>query len=249
MGKLDNFDFSKIKAYAIPLAIILAVVLLVPIFFVPQITRFREMNLELKKSQQRLAILKQKIVDLGKINENEESLQLLEAEKIVPSDKKVPYLLMGVNRIANEAGLFVSEMELNPGKVATESAKAATASASKSVTEGSQANKLPKDKVVFRLQLKGDLQKFKNFLATLEKSKRLLGIDSIKAEVNGDTYTYNLNIYTPFKTLESSGDIVAEPLPVFTSRHQSIFNMLAGFTDYMEEVINEGTTGNKDPFK
>jgi hypothetical protein len=233
MGKLDNFDFSKIKAYAIPLAIIAAVVLLVPIFFLPQLTKFREMN----------------FVDLGKINENEESLQLLEAEKIVPSDKKVPYLLVGVNRIANEAGLSVLEMDLSPGKVASDSAKTATVSASKSVISGSQANKSTKDKVILRLQLKGELQKFKIFLSTLERSKRLLGINSIKAEVKTNAYSYDLSIYAPFKTLVSSGDIIAEPLPVFTSRHQNIFDLFSDFTDYMEKEINEGPTGAKDPFK
>jgi Tfp pilus assembly protein PilO len=247
-----KIDLSKITAYLIPILVALFVVVFFPFFLKPQLDKIKQKNAEVKKSEQRLTVLNEKIADLSKINENDVSLKLLETEKAVPSDKKIPQIILGVNILASKDGLRLQSMEFKPGQPSTESAKAAstkkTGSSSSSNSSNSSVDQ-QKDKVIFTVTVDGTLQQFKNFLADIESSKRLLGVDKITGKsVKSQTYAFDLEVYAPYKKLQSSGDIVGQELPQFTRVSQSVYDILSKLTDLTNIFITPVETGVTDPF-
>jgi|GEM_PF-3828513 len=245
-----KIDLSKITAYLIPILVLLFVVVFFPFFLKPQLDKIKQKNTEVKKSEQRLTVLNEKIADLEKINENDVGLKLLETEKAVPSDKKIPQIILGINILANKDGLKLQSMEFKPGQPSTESAKAASTKKTGSSNNSNSSVDLQKDKVTFTLTVDGSLQQFKNFLADIEISKRLLGVDKItgKEDEKRQTYTFDLEVYAPYKKLQSSGDIVGQELPQFTSVSQSVYNILSKLTDLTNIFITPVETGVTDPF-
>jgi len=242
-----KIDLSKITAYLIPILVVLFVVVFFPFFLKPQLDKIKQKNTEVKKSEQRLTVLNEKIADLEKINENDVSLKLLETEKAVPSDKKIPQIILGINILASKNGLKLQSMEFKPGQPSTESAKAAS---TKKTDSSKSSEDKQKDNVTFTVSLNGSMQQFKNFLADIERSKRLLGVDKItgKKDEKSQTYAFDLEVYAPYKKLQSSGDIVGQQLPQFTTVSQSVYDILSKLTDLTNIFITPVETGVTDPF-
>jgi len=242
---MKKLDFSDIKPYAITILVVVVVILVIPFVIKPQLERIREKNLEVKEGRQRLVRLDQKIEDLAKIDEVDESLKLLEVEKAVPSEKRISQLILGVSAIASESGLSVNEMSFKPGLVATASAqKSSTSEKSQKLTD-QQENK---NQVTFEVSLTGALRRFDDFLSRLEKAKRLMSVDSVETKRQGSNYVFNVTISAPFKALESSGDIIADPVPAFTELHQRVFSFLSQLKDYTSITIPALPTGVTNPF-
>jgi Tfp pilus assembly protein PilO len=242
-----KIDLSKITAYLIPILVVLFVVVFFPFFLKPQLDKIKQKNEEVKKNEQRLTVLNEKIAGLEKINENDVSLKLLEAEKAVPSDKKIPQIILGINILASKNGLKLQSMEFKPGQPSTESAKAAS---TKKTDNSKSSEDKQKDNVTFTVILNGNMQQFKNFLADIERSKRLLGVDKItgKKDEKSQTYVFDLEVYAPYKKLQSSGDIVGQQLPQFTTVSQSVYDILSKLTDLTNIFITPVETGVTDPF-
>ena len=245
-----KIDFSKITAYLIPILVLLFVIVFFPFFLKPQLDKIKQKNIEVKKSEQRLTVLNEKIADLSKIDENEVSLKLLEAEKAVPSDKKIPQIILGINILASRNGLKLQSMAFKPGQPSTESAKAASTKKTATSNSSNSSVDQQKDKVTFTVDVDGSLQQFKNFLADIERSKRLLGVDKItgKSDEKTQTYAFDLEVYAPYKKLQSSGDIVGQELPQFTTVSQSVYDILSKLTDLTNIFITPVETGVTDPF-
>jgi len=256
---------SLFRAYITSGLVILVIILIVPLVLLPQLSKIKEKNLEVKKGQERLERLNKKIAALDEIDESEESLQLFEVEKAVPSDKKLAELIIGVRNLAGQAGLRIMDMNFKPGKVST--AAAAPKQTKATTSPPSLPSGQQEDKLTFTTKLEGDqdvgLDQIKNFLTSLEKAKRLLGVNSIMTSRNesDQTYSFDLEVVTPVKPVKSCNeeatvkgttacpDIVAEPLPPYTSVHQQIFDILAKFVDYTNIVVPLVPTGVDDPFK
>src|SRR3989344_660455 len=197
---MKNTDFSAFKVYVVPIFVLLTIILLVPLVLMPQLSRIRAKNLEIKRANARLEALKSKVAALGAIDENDESLKLIEMEKVVPSGKELANLVVGVRSLAAASSLKVAELTFNPGKVVSASA---SLSAAKKVTARATAPKKEeqKDKLVFSLKLKGALENLNKLLKKMEGVRRLMGISNLKIDQDeGDeAYEFDLQIETPFK--------------------------------------------------
>jgi len=241
---------SPFRVYIVPLMVLLTIVLLVPFVLMPQISAIKEKNLEIKKGTERLKALEDKIEALQAIDENSESLKLIEMEKIVPSGKDLAQLVVGVRSLAAVSELKVADMVFEPGKVAT---GAATVSASKKAKaeEGKAKKEEPKDKITFTLSLEGKLTGFKTFLEKIERAKRLLGISLIelKKEEDEKYYTFDLNVLAPFKGVTRQKDTISSPLPVLTKKHLEIYDFITNFINYTNVSIPLVPKGLKDPFR
>jgi hypothetical protein len=216
----------------------------------PQLDRIRDKNVEVTQRQERLSALNEKIDALALIDENEESVKLLEMEEVVPSSKELARLVIGVRSLAGQSGLAVVEMELSPGRVATQSA---TVSASKKakIAQAEKAKEEDKNKTSFELSLRAKkINQIQKFLKKIEKAKRLLGIETIgiKLEEKG-VYVFNMELVAPFREVKSSGDVVAEPLPTLTSAHETVFDYVTKFVNYTNVAIKKVRTGVSNPFR
>ena len=247
---MKNTDFSAFKVYVVPIFVLLTIILLVPLVLMPQLSRIRAKNLEIKRANARLEALKSKVAALGAIDENDESLKLIEMEKVVPSGKELANLVVGVRSLAAASSLKVAELTFNPGKVVSASA---TISASKKVKARATAPKKeePKDKLVFSLKLKGALENLNKLLKKMEGVRRLMGISNLKiAQDEGDeAYEFDLQIETPFKGIDSKGDIVAKALPELTTDHISTYDFVTSLENLTDISIPLVPKGVKDPFR
>jgi len=154
--------------------------------------------------------------------------------------------VVGVRSLASGSNLSVIGMELSPGRVSTQSA---TLSASKRTR--SELSQKENAGLTFSLSLKGKkLQDFLKFFSNIEKAKRLLGIESVQlSKEDESTYKFDFEVAAPFKEIKSSGDAIASPLPEFTNRHQSIYDLVITFINYTNVAVQKVKTGIKDPFK
>lgn len=245
-----NSKLSALKIYIVPILVIVTIVLLVPLVLMPQLENIKEKNVELKKATEGLESLKTKLAALNAIDENDESLKLIEMETVVPSGKELAQIVVGVRSIAAQSNLFVAEMVFKPGKVATGSA---TASAAKKVKadQAKTDKEEDKDKLTFSTILRGSLSNVNKFLGRIEKAKRLLGISIIetKKEEKANSYSFDFEIAAPFTQVEPKADIVSAPLPELTSEHLAVYDFVTGFTSYTNVSIPQVPTGVKDPFR
>ncbi|MDP2720381.1 MAG: hypothetical protein Q8O75_00260 [bacterium] len=246
---MKNTNLSPIKIYIVPVLVLVTTVLLVPLVFMPQLARIKDKNLTVKRGNDRLTALNNKIRALGAIDENEESLKLIEMENVVPSEKNLDQLIVGVRNLAAQSDLKVIEFKLKPGKVATSSATGAATKKSKTTTPTAKKQE-EKDKTTFTLSLNGELANINKFLDQIEKVKRLLGINVIttKRETSG-TYLFDFEVFTPFKGVKSQGDVVAASLPSLTTEHLGIYNFVVKLENYTNVSIPLVPKGVTDPFK
>jgi Tfp pilus assembly protein PilO len=188
---------------------------------------------------------------LKSIDETNESLKLIEMEKIIPGGKELAQLVVGVRNLAARSNLKVAEMKFEPGKVATTSA---TASATKrEKAEAAKENKSlkeeQKDKLIFSLALKGKLNRINKFLTRIEKAKRLLGVRKIEITQEEKVYKLDFEIFSPFTDREEEADIVSAPLPVLTALHNRTYEFVNKFDNLTNITIPLVPKGVKNPFK
>ena len=246
---MKNTNLSPVRIYIVPVLVLVTTVLLVPLVFMPQLARIKDKNLTVKRGNDRLTALNNKIKVLEAIDENDESLKLIEMENVVPSEKNLDQLVVGVRNLAAQSDLKVIEFKLKPGKVATSSATTSATKKSKQAA-AKVKNKEEKDKTTFTLLLNGDLANINKFLAKIEKAKRLLGINVIatKRETSG-AHLFDFEVFTPFRGAKSQGDVVAASLPALKPEHLEIYDFVIQLENYTNVSIPLVPKGVTDPFK
>lgn len=250
---MKDGDVSIIKAYLIPILVLIIVVLIIPLVLVPQLDRIRDKNIEVKQGRERLENLNRKIADLTLVDENEESLKLIEVEKALPASKKLAPLIVGINNLAVESSLSVEEMEFKPGKVATSSATpSAISKSAKAKLNADGSTKDDEGSLTFIVKLNGKFADIKKFFSKLEVAKRLLGINTVNSSFNEELkeHKFELEIAAPFEPISSEGDVLGQPLPAYTSAYESTFNfIISKLKDYTTKKLKNVPTGVKNPFK
>jgi Tfp pilus assembly protein PilO len=245
-------DTSILRAYIIPVLVVLLVVLLVPFVLLPQIESIREKNLEVEEGRERLERLNQKIDALELVDETAESLKLLETEKAIPANKKIATLIVGIRSMAVESKLSIREMNFKPGKVATQSATVSAMSKKTKAKIREADSEENKDSLLFVVKLRGKLDSVKKFLSKLEKAKRLMEVDTLSSTQDEDEpskHLVEISIRAPFKQIKSGGDVVSDPLPLLTKVHDAVFTFLVNLKDYTNKKLPSVPTGVPNPFK
>src|SRR3990167_11314451 len=105
---MKNVNLSPIRLYIVPVLVVLSIILLVPLVLMPQLDQIKEKNIEVKKGQERLDVLNTKLESLAAIDEDEESIKLIEAEQVVPSGKDLAALVVGVRILSGQANFQVA---------------------------------------------------------------------------------------------------------------------------------------------
>ncbi len=249
---MKNKLVEQLQGYIIPVGSIAVVIAMVPLFLMPQLNRIADASKVINKNQNRLDTIEKKASDLDKLAQNRDSLnkKLKIVEQALPVDKAVAPLVSGIQQLAISSGLTVKSLKIQPGKVATGSAKpvaaqAAAASPIALVPSGSS--------VVFQINLGGDTAGFRRFLTTLESAKRILVLQSFKSSsTDGVGYSFEVFLQAPYSTLPKiSSDQVGEALPTLTVANENLISDLdsSQFHDVTQTQFPTGPTGVKDPFQ
>ena len=259
---MDSNSFGKLKTYFVQLLSIVVVVTLVPSVVLPQFKKISDNLAVVSQNNDRLAALENKADALEDLSRAQDTLDknLAIAESALPIEKDVARLVRGVQNVAVANGLEVSKVEIKPGKTATESATTANTNSSSAQnsqtaasTTQSLAEAVSKSELIFELTLRGNLAAFQGFLKSVEGTKRLLLLSSLKSASNsGSDYTFNVVINAPFGPLPKiSQDQLAKALAELSTSNQKLLQDLESsvFKNVTNEPLPTGPTGTTDPFK
>lgn len=260
MQEKTNLKFNtqvndQVKSVGVPLISIIVVVLLVIFAIFPLWSKVSGKQNELSARKKTLALLTVKENDLNKLDSSKIASQFQHAEAALPSGKEVPSLLVGLSRLYQDQGLQLSALKLTPGNVATSEA------APKSLGQSTNASPVvggniglgnqifPKDKRLdFDLVLGGTLEQARGFLKTLEKSVRLMVVNSFSfANSKTSSSGITLKITAPFDPAPPLPTDFSEPLPKLTLDDEKYLNIVSSYTPLTTPFTNlfiGNTTGN-----
>ncbi len=256
---MKTSSFEKIKNYLVPVLSMIAVVVMIPIFIMPQLNKIAEASKILNKNQKRLDLIEKKATDLEKLSEKKDSLeQKIEIiEQALPVDKSVAPLVSGIQQLAITSGLSVESFKIVPGKTATDSAKPVsnTQAAAPSTGAGAVQKVAPSStekNLIFQITLVGGTKPYKTFLSTLEKAKRILVLDEFQSTSDdGALFKFVVFLQAPYAPLPKiSSDQVGEPLPSLSEANEKLIKALDSpeFQDVTQSQITPGPTGVVNPF-
>lgn len=255
--KVNSEVSDQIKAFGVPLISVTAVVLLVIFAIFPLWEKVSAKQTELTDRRKVLEALTTKENDLNKLDTSKITDQFQHAEAALPSGKEVPSLLVGLSRLYQDQGLQLTALKLTPGNVASEEAtlndgtKSTNASPVVGGNVGIGNQIFPKDKRLdFDLVLSGTVEQARGFLKTLEKSVRLMVVNSFTfASSKTAAPTISLKITAPFDPAPPLPTDFSVPLPALTADDEKYLNLVSTYTPLTTPFTNS-FTGNSsgNPF-
>lgn len=259
--KLSTQVSPELKAFSVPVVSILVVVLVVVFAILPLWKKVSAKQTQLNQDKKTLELLTLKEEELKKLDANKVNEQFQHAEVALPSAKEVPALLVGLSRLYQDQGLNLTALKIVPGSVATESAAPKDLAATANATPLSQAkvgvgNQIfPKNRRLdFDIVLSGTLEQALGFLKTMEKSVRLMTVNSFAfASSRSLSPTITLNMSAPFEPFPPLPKDYSDPLPRLTSTDQDVLNKVSSYTPvttaFSGAVTNAPTNNNtNNPF-
>ncbi len=120
-----NFKSLIINRRYLLFSMAIALVSLIVIFsgITSQINNIFDLRREIKVGQEKVAVLRQKTIDLENIEAREAYKSQDLVNKILPSKKPLLELLTSLNTVASQNNVIFVDLSLSPGKIASESAE------------------------------------------------------------------------------------------------------------------------------
>lgn len=245
-------NFERYNFYLIPFLTLLTVVLVS--FFVdkPAILTILETYREMESRILRKEKIKEKLNSLESLDEMALRSKITKTMAAVPAEKQVPGLLSGLERLANEASASIEGFTINPGKISTVSGMTATSSG-----EAVQSSTLIAEQKTggmgvldFQINLVGNYEALKAFLAKMENVNRIFSIDHVSFSTKGETeeiLTTNLKMKTYYLPLSMYLGDVIEPVNLLMPEEEKTFGKISSFEIYTFPPAL-GQTGKINPF-
>lgn len=235
-------------AYAIAGVVAALVVILAGI--IPQIQGTIELVQQLETEKPKLESLKQKLVELDQIQFTPEYSQISIVNTALPSKKPLLELLMSLQSIAASNQVLVTELQLNPGDIATSSATAQMGAATGTTittaptptpapagATGTGANSgLAVGSLTLGMTVKGTQAQVQSFLTMLEKATPFTTITQLSVErikdTNGQTNTMEARVKTDtsFFTQPITAALEA-PLPQLSDEERQVLSSISAFVE------------------
>jgi Tfp pilus assembly protein PilO len=205
-------------------ALVFMVVVVGSLFvLLPQSTQLKESMENIEKTQQQLNQAQAKISEISQIDVTQ--LNRLEnlAANALPEHKPYFEALVTLQQLAAETGIFLQDFKLDPGSLATESAKKTAISPDGSV------------KMSTKLSIMGTTESVSQFVERLQQSLPLVTITSISiGQNNNEEETdrrqadLSLDLYYA-GPLPDKGKLSYEPLSQISESQQAVFDLLANY--------------------
>ena len=216
-----------VSAVALGLA---AVILLA--LSVSQISAIFETNRQLSREQEKIQQLNIKAQALEELKFSPEFAQAARINEVLPSKKPLLELLNNLNSVANETQVVITEFQVNPGEIATDSTQVSPQAAAQTRQQNTDYDQLD-----LALTIVGDLGQVRRFMDLIERVSPLTTITNliIDRKVSqslglGENLTRaDLALSTYYYTKSISAALSA-PLPTIASTQSEIFQAILDFT-------------------
>lgn len=256
MSKLNVPLSPEVKAFGVPFISVVVLALLVIFAILPLWNKVTSKQTQLSNAQEELKRLTEKEEKLKQLDSGLLETQFQVAEIALPSGKEVPALLVGISKLYNEQGMTLTNLKITPGKVSTESATPQTGGQaqtppSSAAQTGSGSNSFPSNKRLdFDIVLTGSLEQTRGFLENLEKSLRLMVVNSFSfTKSTTGSSQVSLRISAPFDPFPPIPTNFAESLPNLTASDQEILKKLSSYTPLTTPFSNSSAVGGQaNPF-
>jgi Tfp pilus assembly protein PilO len=204
-------------------------------------------NTKLASEQQKIDQLNKKAQELEQLKFSPEFAQADVINKVLPSHKPLLELLNNLNSVAGETAVSITEFEINPGEIATDSTQ---------IAQQAAAKKQPTDydRLDLKLTIIGELDQIRRFMDLIERVSPLTTITNLTVDrkVEGgqltNTTRADLALSTYFYT-KSIASTLSSPLPEISAQEREIFQAILSFTPAELENQTEIISGdNEDLF-
>ncbi|MBZ9571757.1 type 4a pilus biogenesis protein PilO [Patescibacteria group bacterium] len=164
-------------------------------FFIiwPKYQDLRDLKLEIKTRETELNYREEYFSDLNKISEElkKYEAELSKINDALPDDPSLPSLLNFLEKASSQNGLVFKKL----GSFSTVSLKKPTRTATPSEQQPLSPSEIKETRLGF--EVSGSYSALKNFLSTLEKSARLIEIETISFSFEeGEIFSFALEIKT-----------------------------------------------------
>ena len=240
VNQLKNFNWRKeyrnrryllwaVGAVFLAIVMVLAVVL-------PSSGQIFSLQQQYRDDQKTLLALRKKAATLDQVHTLPVYRDAAHINQVMPSKKPVFEMLAGLNEAGSQAQLALTDIELSPGLVATESAQTKPASA-----RGRPAAKKKRtdvDTFTIKLTVRGSLDQINRFLELINQVAPLTNVTQTELNLGGKSVLAKLGIKTDFEA-----DIVLEtyfftqpilstvdsPLPEVSGQEETVITELNNF--------------------
>ena len=250
-----NIKFNNLKSYLIPMLSFVAVVVMVPVFIMPQLNQIAADSKVINDDKSKLDAINSKVGELQSLKNNETSLQtdLATTEKVLPISKALAPMVLGIQQIAINNRLAINKIHLQPGEVATTSAQPSSSQTNSTNSPATEPDlQTSPDTIIMNLEMSGSLDSLGNFLKVLEVGRRLLLLKTFKADENAEnSYLVRISFTVPYSPLPTlSPDQLTSPLPAISQQDRQLLTKLANqLKDVTAAQIIPGPVGEVNPFK
>lgn len=255
MNQKEPLNFKILLATRKPLliAVGLGLICLILLFtlLIPQVTQIFDTTSKLSAETPKTDNLKKKLASLENISSVAEYAQVDVVEGALPSKKPLLELLMSLSTVAQLTGIEITEFELSPGLVATDSAEL-----QKNIT--STAKNKNFDSLQVKLQITGTFKQIQEFLIQVERAAPFTTVAEM--QISGsvsdnslaeDTVLFRAELVTETYFFTQPISVrVESPLPLIGTPEQSVLAALASFvpSNVVEQTEIRGG-GLEDLFK
>jgi hypothetical protein len=251
LNQLNDFNLKLLYRSRRNLVVAMAfglVALVLLILTYTQVSAALQTNGKLSAKQRQVDQLNRKAQELEQLKFSPEFTQAAKINEVLPSHKPLLELLNNLNNVAGETRVAITEFEISPGEIATDS------------TEVSQraGNKQQADYNELRLELTivGGLNQVREFMDLIERVSPLTTITSLTIDrkvganvteiSNATRADLALNTYYYTKPISST---LSAPLPEISNEERRIFQEILQFSPSEIEEQTEIISGsNSDLF-
>lgn len=255
MNEIDSsalkIIWSTRRALVLAVALGLGALVLVSAVVIPQVQQSLDLYDDLKKEEPKLLKLEQKLAEIESIQVSPEFSQVSVVEEALPSRKPLLELMMALSNVSQETGALVTDFELSPGLVATDSTLVANRSSGNY------------DQLSLNLSIEGTFAEIQDFLLKVEEVAPFTTIVAmeignqlntnaeqfVQQVAEDPTFEAELTTETYFftQTIQSRID---SPLPKISARELDVLGYLSSFRpSQLEEQQEVRGGGLQDLFQ
>lgn len=204
--------------YTLPVAMLVVIFVLFTKFDLPKLKEINEVRQQLSSIKQRWENLSTKSQLLANMNKEEVTGQLERTRLVLPDGKDAPSILRTLETAASSSGVFVENLDLAPGKLAT---------GGSSVTE--------KNEIPIRVTISGTLSQITNYLSSISRVGRAMEPNSLEATFpeTTDSAKLNLELVAYFLFPNEKPKKVEDSLPVFNNEQEATLKEV-----YQREILS-----------
>lgn len=221
-------------------AVVLTVLVVLLVGLIPQIQEVISLNSTLAKERPKLDRLNQKLISLDEVQFTPEFAQIDIVNSALPSKKPLLELLTSLQSISAANSIFINNLELSPGEIATESG---------SFNAGTNSNRTGKksagavDSLTITMDIVGQQEQVREFLNLIEKITPFTTITQLSVELSrrnqGSEELLEASITTEsYFFTKSLTATVESALPQLSQKDREVLTTLA---DFVENDLPEQT--------